>query len=175
MNKGTWLILAFLGWATACQQAQSDQSAPEKLLEELHQLEKQLLKAGDASKAKTAAIAFVEKSKSFASAYPEHSSSPELLFKGADIARGAKEYGKAVQLWGLLWRGYKDHPKAPMALFLQGFTFDSDLQNVDMAKRYYRNFLKTYPSDSLAVQVQQLLQVVETSPEDLVKQFEQNR
>ncbi len=141
-------------------------------MEEIGELEAVILESGDATKEKTAAKAFVEKSAEYAEKYPANKDTPDVLFKAGDVARGAKDYGKAIQLWGQLWRKYRNHPKAPMALFLQGFTFDSDLRNAEMAAKYYNQFLKVYPDDSLTVQVKQLLQVVEMSPEDLVKQFE---
>lgn len=175
MKKGLLLFGLLIWWATACQQTQSDKGGKDKILEEIGQLEKQLLKTGDASKEKEAALSLVEKTQHYAALFPEDEKTPELLYKAADIARGAKEYGKAVQLWGQLWRKYNDAPKAPMALFLQGFTFDSELRDANMAKKYYRTFLKKYPNDSLATQVQQLLKVVEMTPEDLVKEFEKNR
>jgi TolA-binding protein len=96
-----------------------------------------------------------------------------MLFKAADVANGARKYGKAVQLWGAVWRKHPEHPRAPMALFLQGFTFDSKLGKSNMARKYYMEFLKQYPNDSLATQVKQLLMVVQDSPEDLVKKFKE--
>ncbi len=152
--------------AISCQQNQES-----ALLKEIEQLETTILESGDATKEKDAAKALVEKSTEYANKFPDDKATPTILFKAGDVARGSKDYGKAIQLWGQLWRTYGDHPKAPMALFLQGFTFDSDLRDAKMATKYYNDFLKTYPNDSLAIQVKQLLQVVEISPEDLVKQF----
>lgn len=175
MKKATLFFFLLAGWLLACQTKPDNQSGENQNLQEIEQLEEQILKAGDASQEREQALELVEKTMQFAAQYPHHERTPELLFKAADIARGAKAYGKAVQLWGKLWRNYGDHPKAPMALFLQGFTFDSDLQDASMAKKYYREFLVTFPNDSLATQVQQLLSVVEVSPDELVKQFEQQQ
>ena len=175
MKKGILLFGLLLWWATACQQTQPKTGGQEGLLEEISGLEKQLLKTGDASKEKEAALSLIEKTQHYAALFPKDEKTPGLLFKAADVARGAKEYGKAVQMWGQLWRKYSDDPNAPMALFLQGFTFDSELRDANMAKKYYGTFLKTYPTDSLAMQVQALLKVVEMSPEDLVKEFEKNQ
>lgn len=175
MKKGLLFLGTILCLAAACQQSVKEADDRQALLEEIHSLEKQLLETGDASKEKKAALALVEKCNAYAKAYANDPATPGLLFKAADVARGAKEYGKAVQLWGQVWRQYGEHPQAPMALFLQGFTFDSELQDAKMARKYYQDFLKTYPNDSLATQVKQLLQVVEMSPTDLVKQFEKNQ
>lgn len=161
------LLLCF---AAACQQ--NGKQGKEAFINELKALEKQVVKTGDASKEPAASKALVEKTLQFAKAYPKDEATPKRLFFAADVARGAGEYAKAVQLWGLVWRNYPEHPKAPMALFLQGFTFDSNLQNTQMAGKYYKDFLKKYPNDSLATQVKQLLRVVEIPPDDLVKKFQ---
>ena len=172
MKRGLLFLGLILCLAAACQQKTDKATNKETLLSEIAQLEKQLLKSGDASKEKEVALTLVGKCRDYAMAFPNDKASPDLLFKAGDVARGAKDYGKAVQMWGELWRKYGDHSKAPMALFLQGFTFDSELQDAKMATKYYKDFLQAYPDDSLAIQVQQLLQVVEMSPTDLVKQFE---
>lgn len=147
--------------------------AEDELKSEISALESQLLKSGDATKDKEAAVQLVKKTEAFAKANPDNEETPEMLFKAADVANGSKNYGKAVQLWGAVWRKHPDHPRAPMALFLQGFTFDSKLGKSNMARKYYMEFLKQYPNDSLATQVKQLLLVVRDSPEDLVKKFQE--
>ncbi|MFQ5448910.1 MAG: tol-pal system YbgF family protein [Saprospiraceae bacterium] len=139
---------------------------------EIAGLEKELLKTGDASKNEDVALQLVTKSEQFAKEFPRDSLTPVLLFKAADVAKGLGRFGKAVQLWGTVWRQYPQYEKAPMALFLQGFTFDSDLRDAPMATKYYREFLQQFPENPLAEQVKQLIAVVEQNPEDLIKSFE---
>jgi len=170
MNIKQVLAGAVLCLAISCQQ-----NHEQALLKEISALESKVLKSGNATKELDAAKELVEKSAAFAKQYPGSKATPEILFRAGDVARGAKEYGKAIELWGKLRRNYADNPKAPMALFLQGFTFDGDLQNAEKAAGYYKEFLKTYPDDSLATQVRQLLNVVEMSPDDLVRQFKENQ
>ena len=163
-----FLIIPLLFWA--CQQ--NDGAMQEQLKNEISTLEKKLFETKDPVEYKQSTLLLVEKTKQYAKNFPQDTLTPGLLFRAADIAKGAKEYGKAVHLWGQVWRNYGNHPKAPMALFLQGFTFDSDLRDSRMASKYYKDFLEKYPNDPLADQVKQLLTVVEINPEDLVKQFE---
>lgn len=168
--KNTLSLLIFTAVFGACMTSENE--IQQELLHEISALEKTLLDVQDASKDKHTAMVLIEKTKQYAKQFPDDTQTPELLFKAADVARGAREYGKAVHLWGQVWRNYETHQKAPMALFLQGFTFDSDLRDAKMATQYYNEFLKKYPDDPLAPQVKQLLSVVEISPEELVKQFE---
>lgn len=172
MKKSILLLVSVLFMMVACQQKKTPVADTENWLQEIGTLEKQLLETGDATKAAEAASAFVEKCEAFAKAFPSDPQTPDLLFKAADVARGVKQQGKAVQLWGQMWRKHPGHPNAPMALFLQGFTFDSELRDTGMAKHYYGEFLQTFPNDPLAPQVRQLLDVVGTNPDDLIKQFE---
>jgi outer membrane protein assembly factor BamD (BamD/ComL family) len=164
-----YLTLSLLFWA--CNQ--HDTATQEQLKTEIFALEKKLLDTGDASKDKSSALLLIEKTKQYAKHFPQDSLTPELLFKAGDVAKGAREYGKAIHLWGQVWRNYGAHDKASIALFLQGFTFDSDLRDPKMASRYYKDFLTRYPNDPLADQVKQLLAVVELNPEELVRQFEE--
>ncbi|MCB0518344.1 MAG: hypothetical protein H6577_06195 [Lewinellaceae bacterium] len=168
--KKNILFLSIAALLAACQPR--EQAAQQQIREEIAALEKQIIEAEDAGKKPDAAVELVEKTLQYAKQYPQDTLTPNLLFKAADVARGAKEYGKAIQLWGQVWRKYETHPQAPMALFLQGFTFDSDLRKASMAKKYYSQFLQKYPNDPLADQVKQLLSVVDENPEDLVKKFE---
>lgn len=169
--KKNFLFLMLTLLIVACESKEN--AVQKQLREEIAALEKQLLEGdGDASKKSDIAVDLVEKTLQYAKDFPQDTLTPTLLFKAADAARGAKQYGKAVQLWGQVWRKYENHPQAPMALFLQGFTFDSDLRKADMAKKYYRQFLEKYPNDPLAEQVKQLMTVVDENPEDLVKKFE---
>lgn len=135
-------------------------------------MENQLLKTKNAIEDKDAALELIEKVELYAKDFPQDSLTPELLFKAGDVAKGSGEFGKAVQLWGQVWRNYKSYPKAPMALFLQGYTFDADLRDAKMAAKYYNQFLLQYPDHELAEQARQLLTVVDTKPEDLIKKFE---
>ena len=164
------LLLFLAAELVACQSGQAP--GQRALLQEITKLEKQLVKTQDASKDQAAANLLVEKTLEFAQAFPQDTLTPGLLFKAGDVANGAGDYGKAIQLWGQLWRGYEKHPKAPMALFLQGFTYDSKLQDSKMATKYYKQFLQKFPKDPLAEQVKQLIGVVEIEPGKLIEQFE---
>lgn len=170
MKKISFFLLP-IALLAACQPEKGP--AQQKLQDEISVLEKQLLQAEDASEDREAALQLIAKTEAYAKTYPQDTLTPMLLFKAGDVAKGAREYGKAVQLWGQVWRDYSKHPKAPMALFLQGFTFDSDLRDPAMATKYYKKFLTTFPNDTmLGPQVKQLLSVVEVKPEDLIKNFE---
>ena len=103
LGHGTTLFPVAIG---SGRQKVKETPREETLLTEIGRLEKQLLKTGDASKEKELALALVDSCIVFAENFPDYPGTPDLLFKAADIARGAKEHGKAVQLWGRLKRRY---------------------------------------------------------------------
>lgn len=170
MKKILIPLLPLLTLFTACQQG--GESAQKHLRDEISALETKLLETKDASKDKDAALQLIEKTEQYAKNYPQDTLTPVLLFRAGDVAKGAREFGKAVLLWGQVWRNYKNHPNAPMALFLQGYTFDAELHDAKMASKYYNQFLLQYPNHEWAEQARQLLSVVDVKPEDLIKKFE---
>jgi TolA-binding protein len=141
----------------------------------LDSLELQLRAAQDVKKTAGEAQLFVEKATAYATAFPQDSTAADWLFKAADVSRGLGEFGKAIQLWGKVWREFPDNEKAPDALFLQGFTYDSNLQDATNASRYYKRFLETYPDHPYVPEVEKLLAVINTDPDELIKEFEKNR
>lgn len=181
MKKLILLLTIFIPF-TGCNQTNSTQSensnssvSVETLKSEIAELEAILLKAQDAKKDQISAEALVSKSQLFVEQFPKDTSAALILFKAADVSRGLGEYGKAIQLWGNVWRDYPDFEKAPLALFLQGFIFDSNLEDKANAKKYYVQFLEKFPSHELAGQVKMLLSVIGKSSDELVKEFEKNK
>ena len=169
------LILLYL---SACgQNNTSTANAPDKqaLIESIIKLEKTLVAIQDARKDTATANALIAKTELFVEHFPKDSLAPIFLFRTGDVARGAGKVNKSISMWSKVWRGYSDHPLAPRALFAQAFTFDSELQFKKDAKQYYKKFLSTFPEHELAPQVEQLLAVIDQSPEELIRAFEKNR
>ncbi|MBI1226285.1 MAG: hypothetical protein GC192_13710 [Bacteroidetes bacterium] len=155
----------------ACQPGQDPTQV--KMRSEIKMLESQLMKVKDVTKDKATAQQLIEKTTEYAKQYPQDTLTPTLLFQAGDVAKEVKNYSKAMELWEQVWRGYKTHRSASMALFLQGFTFDSELHDPTMATKYYKKFLTTFPHDSVLVpQVKQLLSVINVKPEELIKKYE---
>lgn len=180
--KNFILILAILLPFIGCNQTNSTNSessntsiSSDNLKGEISELEAILLEAQDAKKDPASAASLIAKSQQLVEQFPQDTLAALILFKAADVARGVGEYGKAIQMWGKVWRNYPDFEKAPLALFLQGFTFDANLQDKVNAKKYYDQFLEKYPEDELAKQVKMLLNVIGKSPDELVKEYEKNQ
>ncbi|MFT4972466.1 MAG: tetratricopeptide (TPR) repeat protein [Paraglaciecola sp.] len=145
------------------------------LAAEIKALENKLLAIQNAKKDPATATAMIEKSELYAHSFPSDSLSPYLLFRAGDVARGAGQTKKAIELWNIVWHDYEYHPIAPGSLFAQAFTYDAELGNKEEAQRYYQKFMKQYPNHQLIDQVRQLLSLLDKSPEELVRDFKNKK
>lgn len=97
----------------------------------------------------------------------------EYVFNAADLYHGIGDYDKAIEMWHIIYKTYRDdHPKAPHAMFQSAFAYDGALGRKDLAKNLYIKFLKTYPDHELAKDATALLKNLNKSPEDLIKEFQ---
>ena len=173
--------LIFFCSAFSCNQNGSlDKPSNEKesnkktLLNEIEVLQTKLRKAKLVTDEMPAAKELVKKSQSYSELHPQDKKTAAVLFNAADVARGIGDYGKAIQLWGKVWRNYPDFDKAPDAIFMQGFTYENNLKDIQNAKRYYLQFIEKYPKNPLREQAIIALKNLGKSPEDLIKEFQKN-
>jgi len=120
---------------------------------------------------KKKASLFVEKSILYVSLYPDHEISPAFLFRAAEVSRALKQYQQGVQMLDQVYTQYPQYEKAPDALFLKAYTYEESLKDSASAKKYYNEFLQKFPDHHLKNQVEQLLSVIDKSPEELIKSF----
>jgi tetratricopeptide (TPR) repeat protein len=180
-NTIIFSFLIFFCSAFSCNQSGSventnslNNSDSKTLLKEIDKLEAKLRKAKLVTDEMPAARELVKKSQSFSEIRPQDKKTAAVLFKAADVARGIGEYGKAIQLWGKVWRNYPDFDKAPDAVFMQAFTYENNLGDIQNAKRYYLQFIEKFPKNPLREQAIIALKNLGKSPEDLIKEFQKN-
>jgi tetratricopeptide (TPR) repeat protein len=169
MMRHIFLLLP-LAALLSCQSPPSNDAQSQKAA--LAEMEAQLRGAQDVTAKADVAEDFLDKTQAFVSAFPTDSLAPAYLFKAADVARGLRKYGLAIQMAGKVWRDYPDYPMAPDAMFLQGFTYDAHLEDPDQARIYYEQFLEKYPDHPFTSNVQQLLSVLGKDPAEMVREFE---
>ncbi len=146
-----------------------------ELKSELDQLEKTLQTSQSTELDKATAKTLIEKSVQYIDAFPKDEWSPKYLFRTGEVCVGIKEYKRAIDYWERLINDYSTHEKAPIALFLQGFTCDNQMKDIESAKKYYNAFLKKHPNHEYAKQVVELVKNIDISPEDLIKAFQKKR
>ncbi len=110
----------------------------------------------------------------FAKTYPKHVSSPDYLFRSAEIANGIlRNPNEALEHYAKVCSNYPEHEKASTSLFLQGFIFENYLKNPENAKKYYTEFLQKYPNHKLAGDVKFSIDHLGMSDEELIKMFDE--
>lgn len=166
-------ILVLLAACSSGDTSQKKVETPDKatFLVDIEKMEAQLKDEKVKKLDKILAKSYISKSDDFVQSFPKDPESPILLYKSAEIARAIGDARSAVQHFGQMHRDYPDHPKAPTALFLQAFLFENALEDRDEAKKYYNHFKDKYPDHQLNQQVQQLLDIIDKSPEEMVKEF----
>lgn len=168
----TVLIISWYG-CNSSGQTKKDQADKAKLEENIKTLQSELAQQEDVTKDVASAKTLVVRSQMFAEKYPQDSMAAVYLFRAADVSRGLGDYRLAIKLWGKVNQEFTAFKRAPDALFLQGFTYDRDLQDAELAKVHYRKFLDKYPGHPLVKDVTLMLQYLdqEKSPEELIKEF----
>lgn len=123
---------------------------------------------------KALALQFIEISEGYAALTDSEDKYAELLSKAGGLAKTIEEYNKALVLYNRLSERLPDHPKARTALFMQGFIYENDLNDLGKAKATYEAFLKKYPTDTdYADDINMALKMLGKSPEDIVNGFKQ--
>jgi tetratricopeptide (TPR) repeat protein len=121
---------------------------------------------------KALARQFIEIAEGYAAITSSEDQYAELLTKAGGLAKTIEEYNKAIVLYHRLSERLPEHPKARTALFMQGFIYENDLNNLPKAKETYEAFLQKYPDDAdYADDVKVALQMLGKAPEDIIKNF----
>ena len=106
---------------------------------------------------------------------PKDTISAMYLFKAGDLSRGLGKFDDAINYWQMLIEKYPDYKRAPDALFLQAFTYENDVKDLDKAKNLYETFLKKYPNHSFAANIPVIIENLGKSPEELIESFKKNQ
>lgn len=135
-------------------------------------MEKSLVEASKGMLNKQKAIELINVYQGFASSYPADTLTPVYLFKMAELQMQAVSPQEAILSLDRIRKEYPEFRKAPECLFLKGFIYENNLNDLNKARRYYNEFLEKYPNHYFAKDAKVLIQNLGKSPEELVKEFE---
>ncbi len=146
--------------------------SPEKLNQKLSELDKAMGGANVTDKAKAAE--FVKTSETLAAMLEKTNTDQyvDVLLKAAGLAKNIGDPNKSLELYKKVADGLPKHPKAPTALFMMGFVYETDLNDLEKAKATYESFLQKYPNDpDFADDASSSLALLGRSAEDIIKEF----
>lgn len=169
------LAIPFLNLMPACKNtSQPDQTAV--LEQSLLQLDKEMTAPNGTVADQAKAESFIKTAEQYAALVQatQPDKYADLLLKAAGVAKSIGNSVKAFQLYTAVTEKMPQHPKAPMALFMQGFILENDQGDTAMARVKYQDFLKKYPNDpDFADDAQNALLYLGKSPEEIIKAFEE--
>ena len=145
----------------------------EQTLSEIEKLEKELyadsIKGINQAVAEEAINAYID----FANKYPDDEKAPEYLFRAGEVSMGIMKSTNALQYFQKICNDYPEHEKTPVCLFLQGFVYETQLNNKVMAQKTYSGFIEKYPNHTLTDDAKFSLDNIGKSDEEIIKQFEE--
>lgn len=151
----------------------SCKSEKEKLTEKIKQNEKEMLNDSSQAVNRKKAMEMINLYKEYAEKFKDDTLAAEYLFRAGDVSNGIGQYRQAIDFYKQCSE-INSYIKQPVAFFLQGFIYETQLNDMQNAKRIYEEFLQKYPNHKLATDVNFSLANLGKSPEELVKMFEHN-
>lgn len=114
------------------------------------------------------ADAYLSSAELYALLLPDAEASPNVLYQAGEIARAVRNHELALRLYATLYERYPKHENASKALFMQAFTYDDNLKQIDKAREAYELFLQQYPNDDFADDAQVLLDNLGKKDEEII-------
>ncbi len=112
---------------------------------------------------------YIQQAELYSILLPDDELTPTLLYRAGEIARSARNYDKALELYGRLYAQYPTFEKAPQTLFMQAFILDNDLKRFDEAGQLYQQFIDQYPDDDFTSSAQVLLENLGKDEEEIIR------
>lgn len=103
---------------------------------------------------------------------PQDPRSPEYLVKAAEVARSIGAYDLSLTTYQEAIDRYPDAPKSAVALFMQGFILDEDLNKDNEAKSKLTSFITKYPDHKLRQSAEILIENLGKTDEELIEAFQ---
>ncbi|MES2691775.1 MAG: tetratricopeptide repeat protein [Bacteroidota bacterium] len=85
--------------------------------------------------------------------YPKHELTDDIVFKRAEIAMKQKNYAEGARLFEQLYKEHGSGILGDNALFYLADTYESKLNNKELAKKYYEEFIEKYSGSFFLTEV----------------------
>lgn len=141
-------------------------------VEQITKLEKEIVSTRmtklDTAKASHLIVIYDE----FIKDFPKDSLSPIFLYRAADLNMALNRGNQSITCLDKIINNYPNFNKTPDCMFLKAYVAENVMHNLPLADQFYREFLKEYPTHSLAKDAEASLKNLGKTPEQLVAEFE---
>ncbi|MHC1707827.1 MAG: tol-pal system YbgF family protein [Bacteroidales bacterium] len=144
----------------------------EKQQSKITKLEETLINKNEGSYDKTRAVELIQAYQEYTEAFPRDTLSAAYMFKKAELQLHAVSPAEAIKTLDKLINDYPDFRKTPECLFLKGFIYENNMNDLAKAKVAYEEFIVKYPQHYFTDDAKILIQNLGKTPEELVKEFE---
>ena len=157
--------------STAVREAEVVTHTPETLHKEIKELEEAVANLDTPNHDKVT-MQLIEYYQSYADLFSNNEKAPDMLFKAGNQAVNLQDYTLSLSLYNNVEIHYRNYMKRPECLFLQGFVYESYLNEFGKAKEKYEKLIKQYPKHELAGQAKESIKYLGISDEERIRQFE---
>lgn len=109
--------------------------------------------------------ALIEEYDAFVAAHPKDSMAPVYLFKKAEVLKATKgKENEAIDAFKAVYQNYAYHQKGAESMLALALFYE-EMRFKDLAAATYQKFIATYPSNVLANDARQLLDLLDNTVE----------
>lgn len=160
------LLVVSLVMLISCTPSQVNEQAKIKAME------KNLVVPGSGTFDNGKALNLINAYKSYAQNYPQDTMAAVYLVKMAELQVQAVSPIEAVNTLNRIIKDFPAFRKTPECLFLKGFIYENNLNDIEKARATYTEFLQRYPNHYFAKDAKVLISNLGKTPEELIKEFE---
>jgi len=173
MKKINLLIAVLLVLSiVACKNSNNNNqiSEKEKAIQEISSSEEVLFSELEPDKEK--ATAMIEQYLTFVDSYPEDTICAEYLFKASEIAMNFNQPHNSIRYLTQIETSYLDYSKYPTCIFMKGFIYHYEIQDLEKAREYYQRYIDNYPEHTFVKDAEGALMFMGLNDDELIELFE---
>jgi outer membrane protein assembly factor BamD (BamD/ComL family) len=147
-------------------------SNPDKMMNEIKEMEKQLYTNNaalpDTAKTNKLIKIYIE----FADEFPKDTNTANFLYKASNLSMNINKDENAITYLDRVIKDFPDYRELPETYFLKAFIYDNNIRNMNKAREAYMAFLQKFPKSDLADDASISLDNLGKTPEQIIIEFQ---
>lgn len=140
--------------------------------EQIAKLEKEIASSKMTKFDEKKAEQLIKKYDEFVKEYPKDTLAPKYLFRTADLYVALNRGNMAITSLDKVIKSYPNFEKIPECFFLKAYIAENTLHHLSLADKYYKEFLKEFPTHHLAKDAEASMNNLGKSPEQIMAEIE---